>query len=827
MSGPSPIGLLRGSRLANHRALVVGAAIGCATILTTGTYVYFNVSRNPLALLDGTCDSSRNAFSRRAFASLLERRLSKDPQRTADLLIDSCGLQVTFGRLSTVIGTTDDPILRGACARALSYLAAMDACADAMYAWALDGGLSNLRVLLDTHPNSLRMVLRSTWATGNVDVIASTLDQLGWDYLSRLLPHSSDGSTGSEDDYAIALGHAVLDVSKDEEVSRSIVQVGLQACVQLLRGPGMPLTIEALANIARIDGLAAPMGRMLLPHLANVADGPISAVAQSHLARMIAHLAACPMGNTLLGAQEHAWANTLWGWASSPQSPRPTQKASMAALANMAAHPDGVLRVLGACNSPLVLLKGAFAPVENESHATTIIPDPERDGVPDLSRHCDHLDDVVDALRILTNAAAHVPLARDLEVTHFPVHLILSLVECAVHALPTTDFAVLSARLVANLTREVEWARTMAHHEAWDALLRLARAHPSTNVQSQAVRAFANVVQYASPVQLEAVANHPLIASTLDEWMAKPTLHPHATRAQAALLYAEIAGPKYAEGVHLLHPKVIDTTGSWDVDVVMVHGVAGHYATTWRGGALVEGSKDEEGEYCWPRDWLPKDLLPSRVRVLSIDYEIFLSRWFGDALPLQARSTRVLHQLALAGVGSRPVIFITHSFGGLLVKSLLRTAALDEQESYKDLLENTAGIVFFSTPHLGVDYTRYATWLYSATNAVFRGTPTIDDLQPNSPLLQSLNSDFSRFVPHVPTLSFGEGQTCFGSSFNCYQVVTDASADPGFHGPHHHFVKTDSNHLMVCKPGDESDEKYVITRDFVRGAFDAHPRFES
>ena len=66
------------------------------------------------------------------------------------------------------------------------------------------------------------------------------------------------------------------------------------------------------------------------------------------------------------------------------------------------------------------------------------------------------------------------------------------------------------------------------------------------------------------------------------------------------------------------------------------------------------------------------------MRLLSVGYKTRLSDWGGYTLSLQDLSSHVLPRLLAAGVGSRPVVFVTHSLGGLVVKQMLQDAA-DEQ----------------------------------------------------------------------------------------------------------------------------------------------------
>lgn len=46
----------------------------------------------------------------------------------------------------------------------------------------------------------------------------------------------------------------------------------------------------------------------------------------------------------------------------------------------------------------------------------------------------------------------------------------------------------------------------------------------------------------------------------------------------------------------------------------------------------------------------------------------------GFAMPLLDRARSVLLRFDVDGIGNKPLVFITHSMGGLLVKQLLRTA---------------------------------------------------------------------------------------------------------------------------------------------------------
>lgn len=116
----------------------------------------------------------------------------------------------------------------------------------------------------------------------------------------------------------------------------------------------------------------------------------------------------------------------------------------------------------------------------------------------------------------------------------------------------------------------------------------------------------------------------------------------------------------YPDGVQLLYdPK--EKGLDCNCDIVFIHGVSGHPTTTWVNSA---------NNIVWPSEWIPKDF--PECRVLTLGYEMYLSGWYGSSLPLKEQAVSLLNGLQLSALGKRPIVFVTHSFGGLLAKEMLR-----------------------------------------------------------------------------------------------------------------------------------------------------------
>ncbi|KAF8233511.1 hypothetical protein L208DRAFT_1266288, partial [Tricholoma matsutake] len=87
--------------------------------------------------------------------------------------------------------------------------------------------------------------------------------------------------------------------------------------------------------------------------------------------------------------------------------------------------------------------------------------------------------------------------------------------------------------------------------------------------------------------------------------------------------------------------------------IVLVHGLRGHRTKTW--------TKDN---VCWPRDLLSKEETLSHIRVLTFGYD-------ANVISLTTPASLNMDQFKVESFyQKRPLIFVAHSLGGLIVKDV-------------------------------------------------------------------------------------------------------------------------------------------------------------
>jgi len=132
------------------------------------------------------------------------------------------------------------------------------------------------------------------------------------------------------------------------------------------------------------------------------------------------------------------------------------------------------------------------------------------------------------------------------------------------------------------------------------------------------------------------------------------------------------------------------------VDIVAIHGLNGHRDKTWTAANGVN----------WLCDLLPADIPNARVFCWGYDANTHGDRVSCQYLYDHARQlvSDLCLERRLTKTTQRPIVFVAHSLGGIIVKSALihsdaaRKGALVEHRSIKT---STYGIMFMGTPHQG------------------------------------------------------------------------------------------------------------------------------
>ncbi|KAK8067630.1 hypothetical protein PG996_006742 [Apiospora saccharicola] len=166
------------------------------------------------------------------------------------------------------------------------------------------------------------------------------------------------------------------------------------------------------------------------------------------------------------------------------------------------------------------------------------------------------------------------------------------------------------------------------------------------------------------------------------------------------------------------------------IDIVFVHGLRGSRLGTW----------SSPSGFCWPRDLLAQedDFKTSRIIAWGYDSRVAEVTRYVSQEGLSSFAKDLLADLASLRVGvSRPIVFVAHSLGGLVVKDAL--IAADNYRSHgrfpdqAEIYSSTKGVIFFGTPHRGSDKVALGEMLASIAKISLR--------QPNTQLLDALPQD--------------------------------------------------------------------------------------
>lgn len=204
-------------------------------------------------------------------------------------------------------------------------------------------------------------------------------------------------------------------------------------------------------------------------------------------------------------------------------------------------------------------------------------------------------------------------------------------------------------------------------------------------------------------------------------------------------------------GLQLLLPND-DPTG----DIIFVHGLGGSALRTW--------SWKRDVANFWPT-WLRDEDELSSFRIFSFGYNANFKGAATNLNTIDFAKDLLFSMLSFSGrsrdetegclpIGSRPIIFVAHSMGGLVVKKAYVLGKHDRQ--YSNLIAQVYGILFLATPHRGAQYAKILNNILSTIPFGTTSKAYVAELGPQSSSLQEINEQFSKFCEELQLASFFE-----------------------------------------------------------------------
>lgn len=206
--------------------------------------------------------------------------------------------------------------------------------------------------------------------------------------------------------------------------------------------------------------------------------------------------------------------------------------------------------------------------------------------------------------------------------------------------------------------------------------------------------------------------------------------------------------------------------------VVALHGLFEDAQTTWT---------DSKTGILWLRDLFPSTKLRARVLLYQYDAGSLVSNSAASGDRILPYASTFLAQLeadrSLRNAAERPIVFVCHGFGGILLKRalIMSNASRDPKVHHRRaIFVSTYAILFLSTPHYGIEKEA----LLMRCDA-FNVTPNqfMLNVMSGSELLQDINDQFAPLSKSIQMYYFWEQQrTSYGKQATF--IVSEQSAAP-------------------------------------------------
>ncbi|PGH02524.1 hypothetical protein AJ80_08835 [Polytolypa hystricis UAMH7299] len=237
--------------------------------------------------------------------------------------------------------------------------------------------------------------------------------------------------------------------------------------------------------------------------------------------------------------------------------------------------------------------------------------------------------------------------------------------------------------------------------------------------------------------------------------------------------------------------------------IVAIHGLDENGTTAWT---------HPETRYFWLQDLCSDDDLGARV--LTFDYKADATSFFGST-----SADRILHhaqtlleelsaERELEDCIERPIVFICHGLGGVIVKKALAISSAStsaKQARLHSIVTSTFGLIFFGTPHEGIEKGRWFLLSRGLKGILKNKSQLVAAIEKNAETLQNITDQFLPLLKQFRIHNFWEMvETSRGMSKG--YIVSPISAAPpwdagrsGLHAPHSLMCKFKDSNEYGCR----------------------------
>lgn len=228
----------------------------------------------------------------------------------------------------------------------------------------------------------------------------------------------------------------------------------------------------------------------------------------------------------------------------------------------------------------------------------------------------------------------------------------------------------------------------------------------------------------------------------------------------------------------------------------------------------------------WPRDLLPRECREARILTWGYNTDVTKGYEGTNKNNIFAHAKNLLAALKRERPKNRPIIFVAHSLGGIVVKEVLRRSNESTQDSINDIVRSTSAVVFLGTPHrgsakladIGDIFRRMASILLVDSNDAILRT-----LGAESPELELCRESFTilwrKYKFSVKT--FQETLPLVGVNISVLNELVVPKESSSLDDPEENAETIEANHHTMCKFYGANDPGYLQVSGELRGFVNA------